>query len=151
VPENQSDIRFASGTVRGQVITPEQSQKNLNDFIEQVSCLREARGTVIERNTCREPWSNRLDVRLAQTVPTVRGQGAQITVDILNFANLLNRDWGRSEFVSFQTDNLLRTTSSSPGSDGRFTYQAFAPREDVFSISNLASRYQIQLGLRYNF
>ncbi|MDQ3556162.1 MAG: TonB-dependent receptor [Gemmatimonadota bacterium] len=159
VPANLGDISFepfrAPGTRgpndRGQPITPEQSQQNLDTFIEGVDCLREARGQVLEANSCREPWQNRLDVRLAQTIPTIGRQGAQVTLDILNFANLLNREWGTSQFVGNQNLALLRTASSTPDANGRFTYQALGERSTPFSISNLGSRYQLQLGLRYTF
>lgn len=164
VPRFFNEVRFepsrAPGTNgasdRGQPLTPEQSWQNLNAFIERVECLRENRGEVIGRNECWEPWSNRFDVRIAQVIPTFRGQGAQLTIDILNFGNLINDEWGRSEFVSNQTIPLLGLASgtglnNAPDANGRRLYSAFAPRNDVFSISNVDSRYQIQVGIRYAF
>jgi len=152
VPRDQSEIRFREEGG----ITPEQSWQNFNDFIERVPCLRENRGQVIERGACREPWFNRFDLRIAQNVTTFREQNAQITLDILNVGNLLNRNWGRQEFISNESDSPLVLTNRNQaqvGEDGqvRHLYRAFAPREDIYSISNLASRYQIQLGLRYSF
>ncbi len=152
VPRDQSEIRFREEGG----ITPEQSWQNFNDFIERVPCLRENRGQVIERGACREPWFNRFDLRIAQNVTTFREQNAQITLDILNFGNLLNRDWGRQQFISNESDSPLVLTNRNQaevGEDGqvRHLYRAFAPRENIYSISNLGSRYQIQLGLRYSF
>jgi outer membrane receptor for ferrienterochelin and colicin len=152
VPKDATDIRFAAGT-GSTGLTPEQSYQNLNEFIERVECLREARGTVLERNSCRAPWSNRFDVRVAQNLNTL-GQGAQITLDILNFGNLINNRWGRSQFVSNQADNLLSMSggnSPPPPVNGRRVYNQFTRRTDQFTTSNLDSRYQIQLGLRYSF
>lgn len=164
VPASADQIRFepvrAPGTRNatdpGQPITPAQSWENLNAFIESVDCLRAARGSIISRNTCRVPWSNRFDLRIAQNLSPIRGQNAQITLDILNVANLINDDWGAQQFVSNQTISLLPLasgsgTSSAPDANGRRQYQAFAPRTDVFTTSNLDSRYQIQLGMRYSF
>src|SRR3989449_2854994 len=37
-------------------------------------CLREHRGTLLPRNTCRNPWMNFLNARLAKVFNTVRGQ-----------------------------------------------------------------------------
>ncbi|MBW3569524.1 MAG: carboxypeptidase regulatory-like domain-containing protein [Gemmatimonadetes bacterium] len=149
VPASADQVRFApqSGS---NPYTPEASWQNLNAFIESVECLREARGTVIERNACRQPWSNRFDVRFAQTLPTLRGQGAQFTIDILNFANLLNSEWGVSEFVPNQADQVLRV-SSTTAVDGRVLLNGFAPRSTPFTISDLGSRYQVQAGIRYAF
>jgi outer membrane receptor for ferrienterochelin and colicin len=156
VPGTEAEVRFSQETVGGQVVSPSASWQNLNAFIEGIACLREARGRVMDRNECREPWSNRFDFRLAQSFAPFRGQSAQFTVDILNVANLLNRDWGRSEFVSNQTYDLLtldtRTgVNNAPDAQGRRLYRAFTPRESIYTISNLDSRYQIQLGLRYGF
>ncbi len=146
VPLNAQDIRFASSST----VSPEQSFANLNDFIERVDCLREARGEVIQRNACRQPWSNRLDVRVAQVIPTLRGQNFQITLDILNFGNMLNSRWGRSSFISNQNEVLLRRSGSSVVNQ-RVLFTSFSPKPDVFNTSDLGSRYQIQLGGRYEF
>ncbi len=149
VPASADQVRFAAAGGNNP-FTPEASWQNLNAFIEGVECLREARGTVIERNACRLPWSNRFDVRFAQTLPTLRGQGAQFTLDILNFANLLNDEWGVSEFVNNQADQALRVADEEPVG-GRVQLNGFAPRTNPFTVSDLGSRYQIQAGIRYTF
>jgi hypothetical protein len=146
VPATQQQARFASSAT----ITPGQSWVNLNAFIESVECLREARGEVLQRNACRQPWSNRVDVRVAQTIPTLRDQGLQLTLDILNFANLLNPEWGRSEFISNQNEQLLQR-SGSTDTGGQVLLSAFAPKTSVFQLGDLGSRYQIQLGVKYIF
>jgi len=149
VPGSASEARFEeqSGT---NPYTPAQSWENLDAFIESVECLREARGSVIERNACRQPWSNRFDLRVAQTLPTLRGQSAQLTIDVLNFGNLLNEEWGRNDFVNNQADQALRV-SSGTAVDGRVLLGGFAPRANVFQVSDLNSRYQVQAGIRYSF
>lgn len=149
VPATASEIRFEP-VGSANTITPEQSWQNLNAFIESVECLRDARGSVVERNACRQPWSNRFDVRVAQTLPTFRGQSAQLTVDILNFGNLLSNEWGRNEFVLNQADQALRMSSATTV-NGRVLMGAFAPRTNIFQVSDLGSRYQIQAGIRYSF
>lgn len=158
VPRDQSEIRFQQRVVNGQTITPEQSWQNFNNFIERVDCLRENRGQVLQRNECRTPWSNRFDLRVAQSISVANRQSAQFTVDVLNVGNLLNSRWGRSQFIGNQAQSLLSLatgTGVNNGPDnsaqGRRLYQPFTPREDLYTTSNLDSRYQIQLGLRYSF
>lgn len=56
-------------------------------------CLEEAAGTIVGRNVCRTPWSNRLDLRFAQGLALPFGR-VQITGDLLNVLNLLNSSWG---------------------------------------------------------
>jgi hypothetical protein len=148
VPATSSEINFAASGD----ITPAQSWENLDSFIESVDCLREARGEVLKRNACREPWANRLDLRIAQIVPSIAaGHSVEFTMDIFNFLNLLNRDWGLQEGVNGDRalDPFLRRSGSSVV-DGHATYNAFAPRP-TFTSSDLNSRYQIQLGVRYAF
>jgi hypothetical protein len=149
VPANASEARFAPATAN-QPITPAESWENLNDFIDRVDCLRAARGTVIERNACRQPWSNRIDVRVAQSLATIGAQSAQITVDVLNFANMLNSEWGRSEFVPNQNDVLLVRSGNTLVGE-RVLLNAFRPKPNQFLVSDFGSRYQIQLGARYSF
>jgi len=155
VPASQSEVRFlenGSGAVGNQpALSAAQSWANLNDFIEQTPCLREARGGIIERGACQEPWSNRFDLRLAQEIPTIGSQRAEITVDILNVANLLNSGWGRKEFISNESFNLINVRNRNDVQDGRVLMQPFAPLETANSIQNLGSRYQVQLGVRYSF
>jgi len=150
VPRNAGEVRFQAASAT-QPITPQQSWENLNAFIESVECLREARGEVLERNACTQPWTNRVDVRVAQTLPTLRSQRVQITLDVLNFSNLLNRRWGVTEVISNQSDPLLRVNNNTPNTAGRVELSPFAAGRSVFQTSNLGSRYQIQLGARYLF
>jgi hypothetical protein len=90
-------------------------------------------------------------VRVAQTVPTISNQRVQLTLDVLNFGNLLNRSWGVSEIVNNQSDPLLRVNSNTPDVNGRVELSPFTAGRQVFQQSNLGSRYQIQLGARYLF
>ena len=146
VPATASEIRFA-GTPEAQAA----SYQNLEQFISRFECLQEARGQILERNACREPWQNRLDVRFSQVLPSFQGQSLQLTVDVLNFLNLLNNEWGRNQFVQFGTYSLLRT-ASGPDENGLSTFRAFEnPDQQIYSLGDLSSRYQIQLGLRYAF
>jgi hypothetical protein len=131
----------------------------IETFIQSDEALRSHRGQILPRNAAREPWVNRLDLRVAQQIPSISGQNFEITLDILNFLNLLNSDWGEQRFALFQAPTVfnfagydaatgkprmsLRTTDTNR--DGKIT------RDDVLTLDNLASRWQIQLGLRYSF
>ncbi|TVR61344.1 MAG: TonB-dependent receptor [Gemmatimonadales bacterium] len=155
VPANQNEIRFFdnSGGADGRQpqLSPSQSWANLNDFIERNACLQEARGGIIERGACQEPWFNQVDLRLAQEFRTFGTQRAEITLDVLNVLNLLNSDWGRKEFISNESFNLIAVRSANDVENGRVLMQPFSSRETVNSIADLTSRYQMQLGIRYRF
>jgi hypothetical protein len=145
VPATEADVRFAGTST----LSPAQSWANLNDFIERVDCLREARGTIIKRNACEQPWSNRIDLRVAQNIPSIGRQGLQLTVDILNFANLLNPEWGSSLFVNNQSETLL-SRSSTTDTGGHVLLNGFGKKTNIFNNADLGSRYQIQIGAKYN-
>ncbi len=70
----------------------------LGSAIDNESCLAEARGEILERNACRAPWQNRLDLRLSHTL---RAFGSEIRLegDLINVLNLLNGDWGTIQSI----------------------------------------------------
>lgn len=50
-------------------------------------------GRIMARNACRAPWSNRLDLRIAQTI-RAKGIAWELSLDLLNVLNLVNSSWG---------------------------------------------------------
>ena len=56
-------------------------------------CLQRQVIRILARNTCRTPWSNRIDLRVAQTVEA-GGVSAELSLDLLNLLNLLHSGWG---------------------------------------------------------
>lgn len=121
-------------------------------FVNDDEFLSAQKGKMFERNSAREPWSNRLDLRISQKIGTPIGKNIDLTVDILNFANLLNKDWGQVEYVSYGTYRLLEWDSHSLDDDaaGIPTFEFEAP-ETVLSTADFGSRWQILVGLRFNF
>ena len=123
----------------------------LNTFINEDPALAAARGTIIERNASRTPWYHGVDARIAQDIPIpgLKGNRLQVTLDIQNVLNLLNHEWGKSWYVSNQND----TPWAYNGIDAA-TGKAkitFIPRSTHFALSQLGSRWQVQLGLRYTY
>ena len=68
-----------------------------DQLINSMDCLKNARGTIMKRNSCRNPWVNEFDVTIAQNLGW-RFQNIQARFDIINFGNLLNKNWGRQQF-----------------------------------------------------
>jgi Carboxypeptidase regulatory-like domain len=129
---------------------------NYNTFIASESCLQEARGTIPERNTCRNPWQNRFDASLRVSVGRTLGgpQWHNLTFiwDVFNVLNLLNSDWGVTKGVSFfETRELLDYRGYDAAND-RPIYRWAGPAIDAKqSVFDLTSRWRMQLGLRYAF
>ncbi|MDF7810165.1 TonB-dependent receptor [Hymenobacter sp. YC55] len=137
--------------------TLDQQWNELNAFIENDEYLSEHRGEYAARNGGRTPWQHRIDVRLLQDIFTKVGSKnhtIQLSVDVINFGNLLSKDWGRDYFVSNQNFGLLRYQGLE-GTGGRPTFSfgsgTSASPTVGYQISQLSSRWQAQFGVRYSF
>jgi outer membrane receptor protein involved in Fe transport len=96
IPTSATDPNLAFGTVVATVFTPNaQMAQDFDRFVSANKCLDEQRGSIMERNSCRGPWQNRMDFSLRQSLPAVRGQRLAVQLDILNFLNFMNKDWGQ--------------------------------------------------------
>jgi len=166
VPSSQSDIRLVDILDKnGNVVVPAQTQwENLNAFIEGDSYLSTRRGQYAERNGSRTPFESTVDLHLAQDFYlTVKGKRhtLQVTFDIFNFMNFLNRDWGRKYYVAGYYGNypLLQFQGFEKDTQGNVTtvpQYSFTPPSsgDVWSLYDAglsSSRWQAQIGFRYLF
>ena len=86
-----------------EVIVRNGTWDQLNAYIEADEGLRDARGTIVNRNASRAPWRHDLDLSLAQELP-IASTKIELTFDILNFSNLLEKDCRRQEVRGFQRD-----------------------------------------------
>jgi len=122
----------------------------MDAFIGRDAGLNAARGTIVARNASREPWYHDVDARLAQDVPIpgLKDNRLQLTLDVVNLLNLFNKDWGKLQYVSNQND--VPWTYKGKDASGKDKIQ-FSDRANIFAISQLSSRWQMQLGLRYSF
>tara|TARA_B100001146_G_scaffold225213_1_gene247956 strand:- start:35867 stop:39109 length:3243 start_codon:yes stop_codon:yes gene_type:complete len=158
VPASAEEITFVALTDSdGNVIaTPEQQWEQFNAFIEGDEYLRSRRGQYVERNADRLQWSHVIDLKFLQDFSLNVGgkkHTLQASLDIFNFTNLLNKDWGKRRFTSFEREVAPLTTVSG-GPEPTFTFDArrFEDGIDQLDDSGIqSSRWQMQVGLRYIF
>ena len=103
VPNSASDLTFdlleiknSQGTVIAS-FTPEQQRDAYEAFIQQDEYLNSNRGKYLERNGALFPMLHRLDLSVMQEFGVKVGEKRntiQFRVDIINFGNLINNDWG---------------------------------------------------------
>ena len=153
VPLNQSEITLVPLEKDGVVISPEEQWQALNAFIEGNDYLSSRRGKYAEVNGDRGPWSHIIDLKFLQDIALNIGNNEhafQVSLDIFNFTNLLNKDWGVREFIPREV-GLLTTESGGP--DPEFTFDpAFLDGiEEVDDSGIQSSRWQMQVGVRYFF
>ena len=164
----QSEILFNgyNGTVTEQAAATAMATA-FENFIQGTPCLRESRGKILTRNACRNPWVNQFDISIAQTLSPRRFQNLQARVDIINFGNLLNKNWGKQAFsdqgstcgaicsatIALQHNRFVLPAGTpvggnSPNAQGVFP---FDPAFRAFNSNNLSSNYTMQFSLRYSF
>lgn len=154
VPRNVvagGDIVLVQPDAQGRLVpAPASEYANLDSFIQADPCLREHRGRLLSRNSCRNPWFGSLNARLSKAIPTARGQSLELTVDVYNLLNLISREWGqyRATFGNNPSVAMLRLAGYDP-SGGRGVYQLALPARN--EIQDFESRWQAEISLRYVF
>jgi hypothetical protein len=154
VPASQSEVIFVNSS--GVAMADQAGLwATFNAFITGDPGLADYRGKTVPRNSSRTPWYNGLDARLAQDlpVPALKAHSLQLTLDVINLLSLINSDWGKSWYVSSQNDIPWTLQGSNFGVDPTTGQQriVWTPRPNRFAMSQLGSRWQIQLGIRYKF
>src|SRR5947209_652260 len=116
VARNRSDMSMDGngGSVAGFGTVAQQDSVYgiLDSYINNEPCLRDNRGRLAPRNSCRNPWQNFLNARLSWAIPTISGHTLEITADMLNVLNFLNPGWGliRQTGTGFEEQNLIQQT-----------------------------------------
>ncbi len=136
-----------------------------NSFVDNDSYLKTRRGQYAERNGLRTPWVHDLDMKLMHEFKLSSSNPSrtlQLSFDVFNVLNLLNNSWGHVNFVSNTnnyTVNFLKfsndATGRKPGDPSAYTPTfTFLPptnNNHYYSADPINSRWQGQLGIKYNF
>ena len=152
-------------------------------FFDQVDRAGASEGSIMDVNSANSAWNQQWDLRFTQELPGIPGADRfvgdnrfKFVVDIINFPNLLNDDWGVQtngpgfgQLVAVDADlvsaadvalNGVDAATALTGDAARTTctsatacvyrYNDFEDR-DVDFRSNFRSLYEIRIGLRYEF
>lgn len=121
----------------------------LDAFIRAEPCLRDQRGHILERNSCRNPWFGTLSARLTKAFPTVGGQSLELMADVYNVLNFLSRRWGQYRVTTLDPRVPLLALVGYDTARGRGVYRFAQPGRN--QAQDLESRWQVVLGARYSF
>jgi hypothetical protein len=118
--------------------------------------LRANLGHIASRNGAFAPWTERTDIRMAKTIRTVRGQSAELALDVFNFANLLNRNWGAEYQLPVGISNQNPVVQRIPllnvvGFNQTTRQYTYTVNENFGVLQKGGNPYQIQLAIRYGF
>ena len=141
----------------GDTATSNTNETRFWDIVNSDPNLSRYAGRIAERNSSFNPWTNSIDLRLSQEVPSFfRGHKAVFTIDVLNFGNLLSRRWGRIDEMAFMGQGgVIRTFVNFVGIDpatGKYIYQVRNTPDD-FTTRQVRgeSQWAIQATFRYEF
>jgi hypothetical protein len=129
-------------------LTADQQRTDLKSFLGQARYLKDHRGEYFERNSANMPFEHHFDLRIAQDYKFKVGETMhklQLTFDIMNVGNLLNREWGTEHYLSNNSYSPITYKGS-----GKYQY-TYGGDYDPFSISDFYSRWRAQIGLKYTF
>jgi len=164
IPKNLAEAQ-AMFVANGAVTAADQATA-FDNFITNNRCLQTQRGKIMERDSCRTPWTNRVDLSLRHTLPELRGQRLTAQLDIFNFMNLLGRwmgerQWGQSSVpilsTGFPQQQILTYRGPTAGplstSQPTFQFNSNIMQNGAFRASQTAAGnfYQMQLTMRYSF
>ncbi len=149
-----NDIAFIPGDESQITLQDPTQYEALKNFIDSQPCLRQAKGRLMQRGECRNPWQNLFNVRLGWNSPEfVKGQRLELQADIFNVLNLLNPEWGLFEQdAQFEThgSQFLRAVGYDTEKNRPiYTFSEPTVRTTVYSPTS--SRWRMQIGARYVF
>ncbi len=118
--------------------------------------LRNNLGHIASRNGAFAPWTERIDLRLAKSIHPIGGQSAEIGIDVFNFANLLNHNWGAEYQLPVGISNQNPVVQRIPllnvvGFNQATKQYNYTVNENFGVLQKGGNPYQIQLAVRYAF
>jgi hypothetical protein len=144
IPRSASDVVVTKGT--GQ---------QLMDWIAGDPCVAAQAGTIMTRNSCRQPWTNQVDFRVAATVPMGGARKVELEFNILNLMNMFGNNYGKVQYRSNNYNSDIRYD----GIDAKtglmiYNISSLNPTTGTYQrwyIDDYRSRWMAQFGARFRF
>lgn len=129
--------------------TADQQRANLKTWLANTPYLRDHRGEYYKRYADNLPFESHFDLHVAQKFNLRVGNyvhALELSLDIMNVANLLNKDWGRTYSSNYVSEFM------SPVTYSKGEYQFLQDADYVLKYpSTYYSRWRGQIGLKYTF
>lgn len=161
IPRNTSEMNFQAFTAAGRTFTAAQQAEAWETLIAQDNYLSKHRGEYARRGAVFLPMVSRIDLSVAQNLFTnIRGRrnSFQIRADILNFGNLLNKNWGVGQRLVTAQPLIVPTAAQGGPADaqGRAQYRLRTINNELITTpleyaAGLGDVYRFQISLRYSF
>lgn len=159
IPANANEINLVDIVDNDGNITMTAADQwtHLNNFIESDKSLSENRGEYAKRNASRMPFENIIDLRFVHDFYMKFGSTRhklQLTLDIFNFTNMLNPEWGMRRFINYDTYQLIKYVGTDDNGKAKFQYTGPDDVKDIYNLTDgsiYGSRWSMQVGIRYIF
>ncbi|PNS09461.1 TonB-dependent receptor [Solilutibacter silvestris] len=162
---NDSRVVYVNGTGAGAPAATAAQIAAFQNYIDQDPYLHTHRGQIASRNSSVTPWSNQLDLGIQQEFPGFfKGNKSVVRLDVSNFLNLLNRNWGVTQVVSASNGsfNARRTLAYVSGftATGQYKYDLSKTPDSLQTYylngtSGVATRpvslWSVMLTVKYTF
>lgn len=143
VPKTLSEINI----VANGAISIQDQWTALDNYISSSPYLNSRRGQFAERNGLINPWYAQLDLHFGQefTFNKKRAQKVEFTLDIMNFSNMINKNWG---IIKVAANNAPITATST----GTFTVNPDnLKRGEFIPQTDISSAWSMMFGIRFSF
>jgi hypothetical protein len=163
IPRDGSEMNFVQFThTNGRVFTVAEQVAAFEAYIQQDPYLSNHRGQYAGRGALLYPMFNRMDLSIMQDIfRNIGGKrnAGQIRVDMTNFGNLLNHNWGVSQRMVLPVtaaNGAQLLTNGAADAQGRASYRMAVVNNELVSRSfqtntALSDVYQFLLSFRYSF
>ena len=130
-------------------LSADQQRANLKTWLANTPYLRDHRGEYYKRYADNLPFESHFDLHVAQKFNLKVGtyvHSLELSLDIMNVGNLLNKDWGRTYSSSYVSEFM------SPVTYNKGEYQFLKDADYILKYpSTYYSRWRGQIGLKYTF
>ena len=131
-------------------IEPEQQRQNMKEWLANTRYVKNHRGEFYKRYADNLPFESHFDFHFDQKFGIKIGKYVhrlEVSMDIMNVANLLNKKWGRTLSSSYGSEFISPITYNG---DGTFSF-SYEPTDPVKYASDYYSRWRGQVGVKYTF
>ncbi len=137
---DSNDLAYIFPNIAQSILDDPQVGKALKDYV------NEYNGKIAERNGGKNGFFGVWDVRIAKKIKFDKIGAFELSVDIFNVANLLNKSWGVNE--SYGNTALYRIKGFNQVTK-QFEYDKNISGNGLVPLSG--NPYQIQIGAKYSF
>lgn len=154
IPKDASEITFAANGA----FSPQQQSDAFFAYINQDKYLKKRKGQFADRNGAKMPWFSNLDFRILQDILPLskhKNYGLQLSMEVENFTNMLNNDWGVTKRTIYNNGAIL-SVATAPTTTAAATYRmnlvnGALPSKTYISNITVANTWRMNLGLRLMF